>query len=72
MSIDNSEEFDTSKLFIENEEEDDDETETTSPGIVSWSYKYKHMFITMFNYRRRWEGWEVQEEDKEFEEARET
>lgn len=35
MSIDNSEEFDTSKLFMENEEEDDDETETTSPGSVS-------------------------------------
>ena len=32
--MDNSEEFDTSKLFMENEEEDDDETETTSPGTL--------------------------------------
>ena len=32
MSMDNLEEFETSKLFMENEEEDDDETETTSPG----------------------------------------
>lgn len=32
MSMDNLDEFETSKLFMENEEEDDDETETTSPG----------------------------------------
>ena len=44
MSIDNSEEFDTSKLFMENEEEDDDETETTSPGILSQD----HLHIIIF------------------------
>merc|ERR1711997_1068718 len=41
MSIDNSEEFDTSKLFMENEEDDDDETETTSPDEGEKDEKYK-------------------------------
>ena len=42
--MDNSEEFDTSKLFMENEEEDDDETETTSPGILCHDhFKYNNI-----------------------------
>jgi hypothetical protein len=42
MSMDNSEEFDTTKLFMENEEEDDDdETETTSPDEGERDEKHK-------------------------------
>ena len=46
MSMVSSEEFDTSKLFMENEEEDDDdETETTSPGTLC----HKHITINHNN-----------------------
>ena len=49
MSIENSDDFDISNLFVENEEEDDDETETTSPdeGDKEETCKFKKKIKTL-------------------------